>query len=64
MMGPAGLIHGNGEDGGDGERHLQHHYQNIGLVFAGSEPSMMTSLFSDQTQPFYSQAELVQIEPR
>ncbi|MCP3853198.1 MAG: hypothetical protein GY745_20750 [Actinomycetia bacterium] len=43
--------------------HLQHHYQEIGLVFAGSEPSMMTALFSDQSQPFYAQAELIQMPP-
>ena len=43
--------------------HLQPHYQTLGLVFAGSEPSMMRSLFSDHQQPFYSQADLVEIEP-
>lgn len=42
---------------------LQHHYQRLGLVFAGSEPSMMRMLFSEQTQPFYSQADLVEIGP-
>ena len=43
--------------------HLQHHYQDIGLVFAGSEPSMMIALFSLQSQPFYGQADLVQVGP-
>lgn len=42
---------------------LQHHYQDIGLVFAGSEPSMMRTLFSDQAAPFYAQADLVEIGP-
>jgi hypothetical protein len=42
---------------------LQHHYQEIGLVFAGSEPSTMRSLFEDREQPFYSQADLVAIGP-
>jgi hypothetical protein len=43
--------------------HLQHHFQTIGLVFAGSEPSTMRMLFSDRAQPFYSQADLVEIGP-
>ena len=43
--------------------HLQHHFQAIGLVFAGSEPSMMRLLFADRAQPFYSQADLVEIGP-
>lgn len=43
--------------------HLQHHYQELGLVFAGSEPSMMRTLFSEQAQPFYAQADLVEIGP-
>lgn len=42
---------------------LQHHYQEIGLVFAGSEPSMMRTLFTDQAQPFYAQADLLEITP-
>jgi uncharacterized protein len=42
---------------------LQHHYRTIGLVFAGSEPSMMRMMFGDQAQPFYSQADLVEIGP-
>ncbi len=42
---------------------LQHHYQNLGIVFAGSEPSMMRMLFAEQAQPFYSQADLLEIGP-
>ncbi len=43
--------------------HLQHHYQELGIVFAGSEPSMMRTLFTDQAEPFYAQADLVEIGP-
>lgn len=43
--------------------HLQHHYQQMGLVFAGSEPSMMRTLFTEQAEPFYAQADLVEIGP-
>ncbi|HEX2577002.1 MAG TPA: ATP-binding protein [Aquihabitans sp.] len=43
--------------------HLQHHYQEMGLVFAGSEPSMMRTLFTEQAEPFYAQADLVEIGP-
>ncbi len=42
---------------------LQHHYQDLGIVFAGSQPSTMRALFSDQAQPFFAQADLVEIEP-
>ncbi len=42
---------------------LQHHYQRIGLVFAGSEPSTMRMLFTDVDQPFYAQADLVEVPP-
>ena len=42
---------------------LQHSYQEIGLVFAGSEPSMMRTLFTAQAEPFYGQADLVEIGP-
>jgi hypothetical protein len=41
---------------------LQHHYQDIGLVFAGSEPSTMRSLFEDREQPFYAQADILTID--
>jgi len=42
---------------------LQHHYQDLGIVFAGSQPSTMRTLFSDQTQPFFAQADLIEIGP-
>lgn len=41
---------------------LQHHVRDIGLLFAGSEPTAMASMFSLRDQPFYAQADLVQIE--
>lgn len=42
---------------------LQHHYQRIGLMFAGSEPSTMRMLFTGADEPFYAQADLVEIPP-
>lgn len=42
---------------------LQHHYQDLSIVFAGSEPSTMRMLFTDQSQPFFAQADLVEIGP-
>jgi len=42
---------------------LQHHYRDLGIVFAGSEPSVMRTLFTDQAQPFFAQADLVEIGP-
>ncbi len=42
---------------------LQHHYQDLGIVFAGSEPSTMRTLFAEETQPFFAQADLVEIGP-
>lgn len=42
---------------------LQHHYRDIGVVFAGSAPSVMRSLFTDRAEPFYGQADLIEIEP-
>jgi hypothetical protein len=42
---------------------LQHHYRDIGLVFAGSEPSVMRTLFTDVAEPFFGQADLVEIGP-
>ncbi len=38
---------------------LQHDYERIGLLFAGSEPSTMEMLFADRAQPFYAQADIV-----
>lgn len=42
---------------------LQRHFQEIGLVFAGSQPSLMRTLFTERTEPFYAQADLVPIGP-
>jgi hypothetical protein len=42
---------------------LQHHYQDLAIVFAGSQPSTMRMLFTDQAQPFFAQADLVEIWP-
>lgn len=42
---------------------LQHHFQRIGLLFAGSEPSTMRMLFEGADQPFYAQADLVAVPP-
>jgi len=42
---------------------LQHHYARLGLVFAGSEPSMMRTLFTHQAAPFYGQADLLELGP-
>ena len=52
-------------DGGAGvlRTKLQHHYRELGIVFAGSEPSTMSSLFSDRAQPFFAQADLVATPP-
>lgn len=42
---------------------LQHHYTDLGLVFAGSMPSVMRQLFTKRVEPFYAQADLVTIAP-
>lgn len=42
---------------------LQHHYQDLGIAFAGSQPSTMRALFSDRAQPFFAQADLLEISP-
>ncbi len=42
---------------------LQHHVQDIGLLFAGSEPTAMAAMFADGSQPFYGQADVVEIQP-
>lgn len=42
---------------------LQHHYRTVGLLFAGSMPSVMRQLFTDRAEPFYAQADLVEIGP-
>ncbi|MGH9038714.1 MAG: AAA family ATPase [Acidimicrobiia bacterium] len=43
--------------------HLQHHYRELGIVFAGSRPSVMRTLFSDRGRPFFAQADLLEIGP-
>ena len=40
---------------------LQHQFASMGLMFAGSEPSTMRMLFADVDQPFYAQADLVEL---
>lgn len=42
---------------------LQHHYRDMGIVFAGSDPSTMRLLFSDRAEPFFAQADLVELGP-
>lgn len=42
---------------------FQHHYGTLGLVFAGSQPSTMRMLFSDPTEPFFDQADLLEVPP-
>lgn len=42
---------------------LQHRFQDIGLLFAGSQPSLMRAMFADRARPFYAQADLVEIGP-
>lgn len=41
---------------------LQHHFQDVGLLFAGSQPTLMRLMFADQHRPFYAQADLVEIQ--
>jgi uncharacterized protein len=42
---------------------LQHHYIELGIIFAGSMPSMMRQLFTERIEPFYAQADLVTVGP-
>lgn len=42
---------------------LQHHFQEIGIIFAGSQPSLMRAMFTDKAMPFYAQADLVAVGP-
>lgn len=42
---------------------IQHHLRDLGVVFAGSHPSMMRTLFTARPEPFYGQADLVEIGP-
>lgn len=43
--------------------HLQDVYRDIGLGFAGSKLTMMSRLFADVDQPFYSQAHRLELAP-
>jgi hypothetical protein len=43
--------------------HLQHRFASMGILFAGSEPSVMRMLFTGHAEPFYAQADLVEIGP-
>jgi hypothetical protein len=42
---------------------LQHHYRDLSIVFAGSQPSTMRTLFADRAEPFFAQADIVEIGP-
>lgn len=42
---------------------FQHHYRDLGLLFAGSQPTLMLKMFTDRSMPFYAQADLIEIEP-
>jgi hypothetical protein len=42
---------------------LQAHVQRIGLMFAGSQTSLMRAMFTDVTRPFFGQADLVEVGP-
>src|ERR671917_41787 len=42
---------------------IQHHGEAAAYVFAGSQPSLMRSLFSDQERPFYGQARPLELPP-
>ena len=43
--------------------HLQPAYREVGFAFAGSRPTMMSRLFGDTDQPFYSQAQRMDLGP-
>ena len=40
---------------------LQHHFQDLGIAFGGSEPSTMEMLFSLPSKPFYEQADILRV---
>jgi hypothetical protein len=42
---------------------IQHHGGAAAYVFAGSQPSLMRALFSDQERPFYGQARPLRLPP-
>lgn len=53
------------DDGLDGvlRSHLQHHAGIASYVFAGSQPSLMRSLFGDRRRPLFEQARAVALGP-
>jgi len=42
---------------------IQHHGEAAAYVFAGSQPSLMRALFSEQERPFYGQARPLELPP-
>ena len=42
---------------------IQHHATTAAYVFAGSQPSLLRALFSDQERPFYGQARPLELPP-
>ncbi|MGH9267241.1 MAG: hypothetical protein ACRD0D_03595, partial [Acidimicrobiales bacterium] len=42
---------------------LQHHYGDLGILFAGSQPAMMRTLFTARPEPFFGQADLLELGP-
>lgn len=40
---------------------LQPAYSDLAILFAGSEPSVMATLFADRAQPFFGQAEVLDV---
>ena len=42
---------------------VQHHGEATAYVFAGSQPSLMRALFSEQERPFYGQARPLELPP-
>lgn len=42
---------------------IQHHGEAAAYVFAGSQPSLMHALFSEQERPFYGQARPLELPP-
>ena len=43
--------------------HLQHHVGIASYVFAGSQPSLMRSLFGDRRRPLFEQARAIELGP-
>jgi hypothetical protein len=43
--------------------HLQHQGEAASFLFAGSEPTMLRTMFADRARPLYGQAEIVPLTP-